>query len=528
MHRWLIGLTWMAGLAGAQGVAAPKAFLVTDVRVSPFNAYPFAHGWSVQGDRYFVMQATMVDLIGTAYGVDGNNVRGGPAWMEQERYDVRAKVPRGTTQEDVKAMLRGMLAERFHLVVKTGSAMLPAYVLSVGAGKPMLTEADGAGVGTCGPAPPEKGEGPGTALDMVMQCKDITMAGLAGTLHDVAGGYLVEPVVDETKLEGKYNLVLRWTNNRDLQRQGAAGVTVFAAVEKQLGLRLELKSAPRAVFEVASVDRVPTANAVNIMELLPEPAALPFEVTVIKPSAPGEEAYGRITGGQIDYRALPLTALISFGWNVDPNDKEAMVGAPKWLDTTKFDVKAKAAANAKVDHFASGDLINLEDLRGELRAMMAERFGMKWHMEDRPVTAYTLVAVKPKLTPTADPHERTKCKEGPGPDGKDPRLASPVLNRLVTCQNMTVTQIGDELQRVANGYIQNTVVDGTGLPGSYDFTLSFSSADRLLGGDAGADPSGGVSVFDAVSRQLGLRLEKTKRPGPVLVIDHIEEVPTEN
>jgi uncharacterized protein (TIGR03435 family) len=108
----------------------------------------------------------------------------------------------------------------------------------------------------------------------------------------------------------------------------------------------------------------------------------------------------------------------------------------------------------------------------------------------------------------------------------------PILNRLITCQNMTIAQIGDELQHVANGYIYNTVIDGTGLKGSYDFTLSFSSVDKILptAGDAAnsSDPNGALSVFDAVNKQLGLKLEKTKRPYPVLVIDHIEETPTEN
>ena len=78
----------------------------------------------------------------------------------------------------------------------------------------------------------------------------------------------------------------------------------------------------------------------------------------------------------------------------------------------------------------------------------------------------------------------------------------------------------------------NTVADGTGIKGSFDFTLSFSSADRILPDTDnianGSDPNGAVSVFDAVRRQLGLKLEKTKRSYPVLVIDHIEETPTEN
>jgi uncharacterized protein (TIGR03435 family) len=102
---------------------------------------------------------------------------------------------------------------------------------------------------------------------------------------------------------------------------------------------------------------------------------------------------------------------------------------------------------------------------------------------------------------------------------------------------MTLAQIGDELQHVASGYIYNPVVDGTGLKGSYDFTLSFSSADKILpaassaasGADPNSsDPNGAVSVFDAINRQLGLKLEKTTRPYPVLVIDHIEEQPTPN
>jgi uncharacterized protein (TIGR03435 family) len=107
---------------------------------------------------------------------------------------------------------------------------------------------------------------------------------------------------------------------------------------------------------------------------------------------------------------------------------------------------------------------------------------------------------------------------------------------------MTTAQISDELQRLAAGYIYSPVLDATGIQGSWDFTLSFSSADQLArGAGSGApstdgsaaaptasDPSGAVSLFDAVNRQLGLKLEKQKRPAPVLVIDHIEEKPSEN
>lgn len=358
------------------------------------------------------------------------------------------------------------------------------------------------------------------------------MPGLANTLHDFAGGYLDKPVIDETKLAGAWDFTIKWTSRDQLEKQGADGISIFAAVEKELGLKLELKTAPRPVFQVVSVDETPTRNVGNIAEALPEPPPPSFEVATIKPSAPDEQGDGRITGDRIETRATPLMFLIDFGWGLNPNNHEAIANAPKWLESAKFDILAKAGANARVDRFSGGTLINFEDLRSMLRGMFAERFQMKWHMEDRPVTAYTLVAVKPKLKPTADPNERTKCSEGPGPDGKDPRIANPILNRLVTCQNMTIAQIGDELQRVAGGYIYNPVEDGTGLKGSYDFTLSFSSADRVgaTTGDAAnnSDPNGALSVFDAVNRELGLKLDKTKRLYPVLVIDHMEETPTAN
>jgi uncharacterized protein (TIGR03435 family) len=149
-------------------------------------------------------------------------------------------------------------------------------------------------------------------------------------------------------------------------------------------------------------------------------------------------------------------------------------------------------------------------------------------------------AIGPKLA-KADSNARTRCDEGPGPDGKDLRLGNPMINRLVYCQNVTLEQLGILLPSLAFGYIYYPVVDGTGLKESYDLTLAFSSVDRTLapppssnsqqsgtGATLAADPSGAISLFDAFKNELGLKLEKEKRPMPVLVIDHIEEQPTEN
>ena len=259
---------------------------------------------------------------------------------------------------------------------------------------------------------------------------------------------------------------------------------------------------------------------------------------MIKPGKPGAEFRGRINGGQVDVQGATLKFLITFAWDLNPNDEEVLVGAPKWLDADRFDILAKVVSEAQGSAGANAPQIAIEDLRQMIQALLEDRFKLQAHMEERPISAYTLIAVNPKLK-KADPLSRTRCKEGPGPDGKDPRTANPVLNRLVSCQNMTTTQIGEELQRIANGYIYTSVLDATQLKGSWDFTLSFSSADLTKAGagasagppsgaSATSDPNGALTLFDAVSKQLGLKLEKQRRPAPVLVIDHIEEKPTEN
>ncbi len=192
----LLSVSSMAQIVG-QTTTVSKSFVIADVHTSPFTSDPFMHGNSIQGDRYFLTQATMLDLIATAYGVDAVNVQGGPTWLERDRYDIRAKVPPGTTQADVKLMLRALLADRFHLVVKDGTAPMPTYILSAGPGKPKMTQSEGTGEGSCVPAPPTP---PGAPSYLTVNCRNLTMEALADSLHNFAGPYLAQPVVDETKL----------------------------------------------------------------------------------------------------------------------------------------------------------------------------------------------------------------------------------------------------------------------------------------------------------------------------------------
>jgi uncharacterized protein (TIGR03435 family) len=167
------------------------------------------------------------------------------------------------------------------------------------------------------------------------------------------------------------------------------------------------------------------------------------------------------------------------------------------------------------------------------------------------VPAYTLTASKPRLR-KADPANRAGCREGPGADEKgridDPRITNPVLSRLVTCRNITMEQFAARLPDIANvfnplnGPIRSTVLDSTRLKGAWDFTLSFSPTLNFSPGqfftpggipapearDSPSDPSGVLSLPDAIARQLGLKLALKKRPASVLVIDHVERMPAAN
>ena len=511
-------------------------FAAADIHSSPHLLGNFSPPPMAQGERYIVREATMASLIGNAYGVDSTNVQGGPPWLEFDDFDIIAKAPRGTPPADLKLMLQALLKDRFSLVVHNGTAPMPAYILT--ADNPKLKPFEGSALPGCEPDERPADQTPGAVSNITVNCHNTTTDQLAQDLQFMAGGYIDKPIINKTGLQGSFDFQLVWTPRGRLAQAGSDGISIFDAVHK-LGLKLELQTAPRPVLIVDSVNETPTPNAPGIEKLLAPPPAQ-FDVAIIKPTGPGEFMNGGIHGDQINLTNVPLNFLISFAWDFNPFDTQAMAGAPPWLDKDHFNILAKVAPDdTNAGKVAQNDPpMDFEQLRIMLRNLLIERFQMKVHMEDRPVDAYTLTAVAPRLKP-GDPTARTKCTEGPGADGKDPRIANPALNRLLTCQNMTMEQFGKLLPTIAAGYIHATVPDATGLKGAWDFTLSFSSVGQPVPGaapaatsaapsDAASDPNGTVSLFDAIRKQLGLKLDKQKRTLPVLVIDQINEKPTED
>jgi uncharacterized protein (TIGR03435 family) len=540
MIRALAGIGLFVLLSSAvfgQPAETTPTFEVADVhvRARTTNPNPFMSGGVLRGGRYDLRNATMLDLIQTAYGVDADRVLGGPNWLERDRFDVIAKAPPSASPDTVRVMLQALLADRFKLVLHTDTKPVPGYALTVGKGKAKLKETSGQGSGCQGqPQAPA----PGTIPLAVVSCRNITMEVFARTLRDMAGAYLTSPVTDLTGLKGSWDFDLKWTPRGALPRAGADGVTLFDAVDQQLGLKLDLQRVPTAVLVVDRVNQKPADNPSGVAQNLPAPPPAEFDVADIKLSPPDTNQNFRLQpGGRLDVQGVTLKMLITLAWDI--NDDEMLVGAPKFLDSTRYNLLAKTSS--AVAGPANTPQLDIDDIRLMLRALLVDRFKLATHTEERPVTAYTLVADKPKLK-RADPANRTGWKEGPAPDAKDPRNASSTLTRLVTAQNMTMAQLAEDLQRMASGYIHNPVVDATGLDGAYDFTLNFTPIGLLMGGrgrggDASppaggaptaSDPTGGLSLFDAVNKQLGLKLEMHKRTMPVLVIDHVEEKPTDN
>jgi uncharacterized protein (TIGR03435 family) len=513
--------------------ATTPTFDLADVHLSAKTTTPYFTGGRLHGDRYLLHNATMVDMISLAYGMDGDNILSGPAWLDLDRFDVSAHAPRTTSPDDIKLMLQALLADRFHLVLHKDTHPRPSYVLHVDKGGPKLKQADEGEPSHIDEHHTPTDLPPGVPAYYSVTCRNQTMAQFKQMLMDFATAYLPKPVVDATDLKGGYDFELHWT-----WQPRPDGLTIFEAVNKQLGLKLALEPYPTPVVVVDKVDEKPTPNVPGLDKVLPPPPPAEFDVAVLTPSKPDAPLQARITGNQITATGLTLKFLIAYAWNLNPNDDELIQNAPKFLNQDHYDLLAKAAPEAQAIGPDGKPQFDFDLLPHMVQTLLAERFKMQSHFEDRPIEAFTLVATNPKMK-KADPLNRTGCKEGPGPDGKDPRIADPILGRLLYCQNMTMAQLADMLPSLASGYVFTPVLDATGLKDAYDFTLSFSTAGQLRSvpppppnsdpnAPAVADPSGGLSLPDAINKQLGVKLEKQRRPSPVLVIDHIEEKPTDD
>jgi uncharacterized protein (TIGR03435 family) len=473
-----------------------QSFTTAEIRLAPPAANPVLPMLLPGQNRFEMHGATMLDLIRTAWDVVPQRVVGGPTWLATNKFDFIATGPPGVTREQANDMLKALLADRFKLVVHEDTRPLTGFALTVAKGGPKLKRAASAGAEPGCQRQQESGR-------TTVACHAVTMSEFADALPGMAQVFFLgRPLVaDRTKLDGSWDVTLRFTGGST--EEGAISLT--DALEKQAGLHLASANVPMKVIVVDSVNETPTGLAPAVTQAS---QATHFDVASLKPGSPdGGPVRISLQGGKVDIHNVPLNTLIQVSWNLTP---DKIVGLPDFAAADKYDITAVPPAGAD-----SG----LDALRAMMQTLLAERFALRMHNEDRTVEVYALTTVKPKLQ-KADPANRSDCQNAINMNG--------VVVRTITCRNTTMEQFAAALKRMAGGYFnQNAVVDAAGLDGAYDFAINFSPAGAVQN-TASADPNGAISIFDAIDKQLGLKLAIQKRPMPVLVVDHIDRKPTDN
>jgi uncharacterized protein (TIGR03435 family) len=220
-----------------------------------------------------------------------------------------------------------------------------------------------------------------------------------------------------------------------------------------------------------------------------------FEVASVKPNTSGSGS-SRTSGttGQITITNRSLKELIKMAYSV----QDFQISAPDWLGSAKFDIVAKIPAGAPKDQRPA-----------MMQALLAERFHLAVHRESKEMPAYALVLAKsgPKLQQVE-------------PGGTSMNDNEDNNSRRIAAERASMAVLAETLARI----VEHPVVDHTGLQGVYSLKLQYTPDNPKSDGPDAAGPS----IYAALQEQLGLKLQTQKLPVDVIVVDHVDGVPTEN
>jgi len=237
------------------------------------------------------------------------------------------------------------------------------------------------------------------------------------------------------------------------------------------------------------------------------------------------DAYA-VTGGHFS-ADFALTTYISFAYKLSltaEQRREMIANLPKWVADDRFDIQAKAPV---------GDPTK-DQMRLMMQALLAERFKLVVHFETKESPVLALVLIKPgTLGPKLLPHSKGPPCDAPlSPDVFPPKCYAMMMGMSSGrakggSRDTTMALIAGALPSM--GRLGRPVVDRTELNGRFDFTIEWSPDTNGVPPQPGEPVSDtqGPSFQAALREQLGLKLESTKAPLQVLVIDHVER-PTEN
>ena len=225
-----------------------------------------------------------------------------------------------------------------------------------------------------------------------------------------------------------------------------------------------------------------------------------FDVASIRPSIdpPGSVSGISESKGWISAKNVTLKRCVRGAYNIP---EPQILGGPKWADEDRYSIEAKAAVPA-----GGSELMRM------LQALLADRFKLVLHREQRTIPGYRLVLGKGGLKAQAS-----------APNG--PSTGHSQRGRI-DAEGCTLAQLALKLAEV----LRRPVVDATGSTGRFDFKLEWTPEDvraKPPSGDPGAgaapESDSGPSIFAALQEQLGLKLESGKVPAEVLVIDSAEK-----
>jgi uncharacterized protein (TIGR03435 family) len=272
----------------------------------------------------------------------------------------------------------------------------------------------------------------------------------------------------------------------------------------------------------------------NTLAQAPPVESVSFEAASVKPNTSGENntSVRRLPGGRFTATNVPVAFLVQMAYQLQPFQ---MQGVPAWLRSDRFDVVAKLEGDPPPLTAGSAEP---DQMMLALRALLADRFKLSVHWETRDLPIYALVLARAdgKLGPNVRPAavDCTAAAAASAAAAKEGRTFNPNTPDRVSCgfrnSNGRIMFGGYPMSFFATGIaneVARPVVDRTGLSGNWDFELTYTR-DRVRQPDitatapAAAEPGDGASLFTALQEQLGLKLDSTKGPVRVLVIDRIE------
>jgi uncharacterized protein (TIGR03435 family) len=233
-----------------------------------------------------------------------------------------------------------------------------------------------------------------------------------------------------------------------------------------------------------------------------------FEVATIKPTKPDEQRKLLVVRGRrFETVNTSLSDLISFAYGVHAKQ---VIGVPPWADTDKFDITGQPDLEGRP---------NDKQLKGMLQKLLADRFKLSFHHDKRELSVYVLGVAKTS----------SKLTKSEGDPNGLPGLFFRGLGNL----NVRNATMGDFAGLMQSAVLDRPVVDQTALTGRFDFTLNWTPDDSQFGGMGAKIPpptdsaKAPPALYTAIQEQIGLRIDATRAPADVLVIDHVEK-PSEN